>query len=347
MTIEHINGIYYRNNRTEYSYGGERFQKIDKDAPEAVQRNRRLTVAERKPLAPNEWRGDVDGREKLITFSWYGNEANATSADHVLETYWAAGKPRASSRGFDAVHAALRAWASKPENLPHDVAIVNGVPYLMKDDEARTSLGRVSNIADDWKSFPLDCYDWQPGQRERVEKWRASQEKKTRTIPSVDVVVTHDGMDLFSGTVIEYSVNQDINGGPAKMSLSAIEKPKASQPKPLADDEVEIAGKTDRLCSTPFVDGGRNSGFVYVLTVRSALHPIAGALCSLKGQSLTNARNYARKHLKLAPDEYLCEESWTVKKRWRWVLNYTTTREFLGRPTRVRITETEIFPGEE
>jgi hypothetical protein len=73
---------------------------------------------------------------------------------------------------------ALIAWASEPENLPHDVAIKDGIPYLMKDTEARlldihpfdfTQWGDVKHLA------------FAPGQRERVEKWRASQAKKGKT----------------------------------------------------------------------------------------------------------------------------------------------------------------------
>lgn len=322
MTIEHINGIYYRNNRTEYSYGGERFQKIDKDAPEAVQRKLRISVLDGftagsgsvsvsfsytfpidqpkpdvtygayarvpvtpKPLAPNEWR---DRQGKVHSFQWANGGAfsERTEFPHSRE-YYRHDPPRIED---NEVRKALIAWASKPENLPHDVAIVNGIPYLMKDDEARTSWGVVSRIADDWKSFPLDHYDWSPGQRERVEKWRASQ------------------------------------------------------PKPLADDEVSYAGRRMRLVGSWMYS---NPNVVLVKSDIGSMFDLRDNISSLNGQSLTNARNYAKKRLKLAPDEYLCEESWTVKKRERWVLNYTTTREFLGRPTRVRITETEIFPGEE
>lgn len=185
------------------------------------------------------------------------------------------------------IRKALVAWASKPENLPHDVAIVNGIPYRMKDDEARTSRGVVSRIADDWKSFPLDRYDWQPGQRERIEKWRASQ------------------------------------------------------PKPLADDEVfeQIVRKLQNVTSNPFTGEVRvfAGGLGYQIAVETGM---------LRGQSLTNARNYAKKHLKLAPDEYLCEESWTVKKRVRRTIpNAGIYVDAYG--TKWRNHRTEIFPGEE
>lgn len=69
MHTEHINGIYYRNSRTEYSYGGECFQKIDKYAPARVRQAQLLvqgwTTYARgsfelkhtpRPLASNEWR---------------------------------------------------------------------------------------------------------------------------------------------------------------------------------------------------------------------------------------------------------------------------------------------------
>jgi hypothetical protein len=110
----------------------------------------------------------------LVSFRWIENEAVAFAGVSPL-TAWSERQDRALRRDYDQVHAALRAWSSKPENLPNHIAIVEGKPYVMKEDEARGHIGDVCKCQL-WTG-DLNNYHLRPGQRERIEKWRAIQSK--------------------------------------------------------------------------------------------------------------------------------------------------------------------------
>ncbi len=131
-----------------------------------------------RPLKSNEWRGVVNGHERLAAFKWVDCEAQAWTVEGGFETYWGAHYSKSCNDGFRELHAALREWASKPENLPHHIAIVDGRPYVMKEDEFRLCGGEVSKC----RVVIGTLVNAAPGQRERVEKWRASQGKVYLTV---------------------------------------------------------------------------------------------------------------------------------------------------------------------
>lgn len=108
---------------------------------------------------------------ELLKFIWSGTRAVAIDSHEFGQFVW---PPVMIQGGSRELAARLESWARA--NLPAHLAIVDGRVVEMADDEARVSLGLVSKCSH-WTLPNLDSYSWAPGQRERVEKWRAGQVK--------------------------------------------------------------------------------------------------------------------------------------------------------------------------
>jgi hypothetical protein len=228
-----------------------------------------------RPLKSNEWRGPVGGKEILASFKWIENEAVAFAGVSPL-TAWSERQDRALHRDYDQVHAALRAWACKPENLPHHIAIVDGRPYVMKDDEFRLCGGEVSKC----RVVIGTLVNAAPGQRERVEKWRTSHASKPLgenelerlggTRSAYDSAGVHpDGMPFIVNRISGARTwGWYLNGGFSEMTHGSVDRAK------------RIFARLYKFRDDEGVDA--QTGKLRTMAINEARHPETGEIVRLR-----------------------------------------------------------------
>ena len=319
--IRHVNGTVFELYRAEqdgevyakrphniyiFKIGVSRFGGFEPGTEEKV----RVYCESNRPLKANEWRGVVgEWGEVTAAFRWgevksglvsnLGKPCVFAEATNPNVTQYAAIYDGCSIRpGLESIATAMIKWASKPENLPSHIAIVDGRPYVMRDDEARDVMGAARHCVY-WPPV-LDGCPFAPGQRERVEKWRASQganpigenelERLNGTRESIMGAKAHDWDDI--PTLSVPGVFDAFHPWAKYTELRTSFVPGS------VDRAKRIFARLYQFCDDEGVDA--TTGKLRTMAINEARHPETGEIVRLREWSGIGGRCFGNNNLGIA-----------------------------------------------